>query len=69
MLKREGGNVNKIVLNDTMALVLDVADCMSELSAKSFTIMVHEILQNYPDCRPVIRIAVRRKKIKMNILA
>ena len=61
--------MNKIVLNDTMALVLDVADCMSELSAKSFTILVHEILQNYPDCRPVIRIAVHRKKVKMKIWA
>ena len=61
--------MNRVELNEKMALVLDVADCMSELSAKSFTIMVHEILQNYPDCRPVIRIAVRRKKIKMNILA
>lgn len=69
MLKREGGNMNKIVLNDTMALVLDVADCMSDLCTKNFTLMVHEILQNYPDCRPVIRIAVRRKKVKMKIWA
>lgn len=49
---------------DTIAaLAIELADSMADLSAKNFTLMVHEILQNYPDCRPVIRIAVRRKKI------
>lgn len=61
--------MKKTVINETMALVLDLADCMSDLCTKNFTLMVHEILQNYPDCRPVIRIAVRRKKVKMKIWA
>ena len=59
--------MKKTVINETMALMLDLADCMSDLCTKNFTLMVHEILQNYPDCRPVIRIAVRRKKVKMKI--
>lgn len=50
---------------DTIAaLAIELADCMADLSTKNFTRMVKEILKNYPDCRPVIRIAVRRKKIK-----
>ena len=61
--------MKKTVINGTLALALDLADCMSDLSTKNFTLMVHEILQNYPDCRPVIRIAVRRKKVKMKIWA
>lgn len=61
--------MKKTVRNETMALALDLADCMADLSTKNFTLMVHEILKNYPGCRPVIRIAVRRKKVKMKIWA
>lgn len=61
--------MNRVVINETMALALDVAEIMSDLTVRDFTIMIHTILQNYPDCRPIIRIAVRRKKIKMKIWA
>lgn len=53
-----------MIQNEKTALVIELADYMADLSIKNFTIMVHEILKKYPDCRPVIRIAVHRRKSK-----
>lgn len=54
-----------MIQKDTIAaLAIELADSMADLSTKNFTRMVKEILKNYPDCRPVIRMAVHRRKSK-----
>lgn len=61
MIKRGNGNV---IQNEKTELAIELADCMADLSTKNFTLMVNEILKKYPDCRPVIRIAIHRRKFR-----
>lgn len=53
-----------MIQNEKTELAIELADCMADLSTKNFTLMVNEILKKYPDCRPVIRIAIHRRKFR-----